>query len=259
MEVIANELSIDNYVFDSYDKVKNFSNLYMELKKHGINTCRISYDDLQKIQGLLLNDSTKRNLLNLIYSFLRTPFEEGEGIENKEDEYLEAEWKYFDKNCLGLAMSYLTNGLSFSFCSEKWPAFVQITRNGTLVSARNAAKVDDVKIHAEWLDSFKEIQLVKSDIEPDKKKITLRHDHGKDVLYKFSKRIVRNPYIVGIVNSMPFNSKEKNFIKSFDENGLVECVLTWTDEGFGIVIQTTGRNYKETEKIAEILRNQFST
>jgi len=29
--------------------------------------------------------------------------------------------------------------------------------------------------------------------------------------------------------------------------------LTWTDEGYGLVVQTTGRNLQETKVIADII------
>ena len=89
------------------------------------------------------------------------------------------------------------------------------------------------------------------------KKIVLRNDHGKDVLEDFSKRLVRCPYLIGVVNSLPYNPHERKFIKRVKENGLIEIVLPWTDKGYGIVIKTTGRTIRETEKIAEIIEEEF--
>ena len=40
-------------------------------------------------------------------------------------------------------------------------------------------------------------------------------------------------------------------------DGIIELVLTWTDEGFGMVAQTTGRNLRETEAIGRILAEDF--
>lgn len=55
-----------------------------------------------------------------------------------------------------------------------------------------------------------------------------------------------------------YNTHEaRNFIRKVKADGLVECVMCWTDKGYGLVIKTTGRNLRETEKIAEILKEQY--
>ena len=40
-------------------------------------------------------------------------------------------------------------------------------------------------------------------------------------------------------------------------NRLIEIVLPWTDEGYGIVVKTTGRNIRETRKIDEIINERY--
>lgn len=67
-------------------------------------------------------------------------------------------------------------------------------------------------------------------------------DLGKDVLKQFAGKLVHSPYVVKIINSLPFNPNEKHFIKQIYPDGKVEFVLTRTDEGFGCIVQTTGRN-----------------
>ena len=49
----------------------------------------------------------------------------------------------------------------------------------------------------------------------------------------------------------------KQFKDVLKSNGINEIVLPWTDEGLGIAIKTTGRSYRETEKIASILEKEF--
>lgn len=56
---------------------------------------------------------------------------------------------------------------------------------------------------------------------------------------------------------MPFNPKEKNFIKQCYPNGQIEVVLTETDNGLGLIIQTTGRNLRETKLIAQKLYEKY--
>ncbi len=111
-----------------------------------------------------------------------------------------------------------------------------------------------------WHDYSQSLQLtlLPTDQKPQDKTIKLRDDHGKDVLKKFGKRLCTNEYVEGVVNSLPFNSKERNFIRNVFDNGQVELVLYWTDAGLGMLIQTTGRNKRETEAIANILQDKYT-
>lgn len=98
----------------------------------------------------------------------------------------------------------------------------------------------------------------KDDTNPERKTISLRDDHGKDVLHKFSKKICRSPYVKKVVNSLPFNPRRTNPVLNTTKDGLVEFVLTWTDKGLGLCIQTTGRNLAETNSIALHLQEKFA-
>lgn len=100
--------------------------------------------------------------------------------------------------------------------------------------------------------------IPQDDTKPEAKNINLRDDHGKDVLMAFAKKVSRSPYVKSIVNSLPFNPKQKTPIRRTYPNGIVEFVLTWTDAGYGICIQTTGRNLAETNTIAIHLQQEFS-
>ncbi len=100
--------------------------------------------------------------------------------------------------------------------------------------------------------------IPKDDTAPERKQIHLRDDHGKDVLEKFAKKVCRSPYVKGVINSLPFNSRLTEPIRRTYQNGIVEFVMTWEDKGFGICIQTTGRNLAETNGIALHLKKQFA-
>jgi hypothetical protein len=101
------------------------------------------------------------------------------------------------------------------------------------------------------------LQLIESTLNPENKPIVLRDDHGKDILDRFAKKIRNSPYVLSIVNSLPYNHTEKNFIRRIYPNGYIEIVLTKTDKGLGLVVSTTGRNKKETEAIAKILEEKY--
>jgi len=99
--------------------------------------------------------------------------------------------------------------------------------------------------------------VVSTDIEPEDKKISLRDDHGKDILLSFAKRVVNSKYVCSVINSLPFNRHDTRLIKRCYPDGKIELVLHWNDDGIGIVVQTTGQNLRETEAIAQILRDRF--
>lgn len=94
--------------------------------------------------------------------------------------------------------------------------------------------------------------------EPERKPVSLRDDHGKDVLQAFAEKICRSSYVKKIVNSLPFNPKRNNPIRRTSQDGIIEFVLSWTDKGLGVCIQTTGRNLAETNSIAIHLKEEFS-
>jgi putative CRISPR-associated protein (TIGR02619 family) len=94
---------------------------------------------------------------------------------------------------------------------------------------------------------------------PEDKSISLRDDHGKDTLQAFAKKIRRSPYVQKIINSLPFNPRRIDPIRRTYPDGKIEFVLTWTDPGLGICLQTTGRNLAETTAIALHLKSEFSS
>jgi len=101
--------------------------------------------------------------------------------------------------------------------------------------------------------------IPQDDTDAVKKSIKLRDDHGKDTLQVFAEKIRVSPYVKKIINSLPFNPKQVNPIHNVKPNGVVEFVLTWTDAGLGLCIQTTGRNMAETNTIALHLARKFTS
>jgi len=104
----------------------------------------------------------------------------------------------------------------------------------------------------------KDINLVEVDTPANKKDIKLSSTHhGNDKLQAFSERIVNSPYVVEVLDSLPYNPRGNKFIRSADEDGTLEIVLYKDDRGLGLRIKTTGRNLRETLKIGEILEQKY--
>ena len=100
--------------------------------------------------------------------------------------------------------------------------------------------------------------IPKDETDPNRKPINIRDDHGQDILLIFAKKICRSAYVKKIINSLPFNSAQPNSIRRTYPNGIVEFVLSWSDRGYGLCIQTTGRNLAETNTIALHLEKEFA-
>lgn len=116
----------------------------------------------------------------------------------------------------------------------------------------------DMECYKLWYDLNSPLSLEKYLMEPKGKKVNLRDDHGKDILDKHAEKLKQSPYVVEIVNSLPFNPQARDYIHRVRENGLIEIVLTDTDRGLGLLVKTTGRNLRETKRIAEILKEKYS-
>jgi len=283
MEMIYNELSnlplAENRTLAN-KKVFLLIECYKKARQNGFDKIRFTkmFHEIEVAEGYTLQqwlDTTDhRNLKDLILGARTYPFIKPEDIW-AEEEYILNHF-YFENaeiliektECLGLAAAYLYNTIAVSFSES------QIWERNTL----SISKVNDETLLSEVVDVFNvfsidcfeqnkirtfierigDVILVDSILKPDEKPIHLRSDHGTDVLIAFAKQIRNNKHVNGIINSLPWNNRVTSFIRRVYPNGLIEVVLFWTDEGFGMVIQATGRNLRETQEIANILEEEYT-
>lgn len=281
MNLIFNEISILPITDSSHSLRTNFINLLKvyELAKKDFgfnhlvfpkNIGQIDVTTTQKfidwIYGLP-STSEKNNIL----SVLKRPF----GNDVLEEQVEELNRYYFndaqngieDTYCNGMAVAYVMDNLCISLSSNViWDKlkldFYKIINDDLDiedVSANNISK----EVHLQngvinhFIQSISSITLIVNSDPPANKAISLRDDHGKNILKAFSDRLVMSEYVVSVINSLPFNPKAVNLIRRIYNDGKIELVLYWEDKGIGIIIQTTGRNYKETKAIAEIIKDNF--
>jgi hypothetical protein len=272
-DLIFNELSVKPLCatkIECYNRINEFIKTYKAAKKFKFNRIRFdeSFDQITLSKGYNLNDFCfeNRTLGALLLGLSRYPFIDDD---SKEEERFIENTFYLNENAeklkaYGLAAIYLYSTIGIGFASDRyWKEFThkliiegkeeQVT---TVLCASMPEHFESNEFQL-WLDKNIKIELVESDLPVEKKKIALRDDHGKDILLKFSQKILKSPYILSIINSLPFNPGQKDFIKKIYPTGNIEIVLTDTDRGLGIVIKTTGRNLKETQAISEILLNQY--
>jgi len=279
-DLIFNELTTHPLASDfneAFQRVKQFICAYK--KRPPFFNKRIRLDtyigDLQltgdmSLQQFCNETPQSRTLGSALLGLGKHPFIDQDTPE--ETQYLEHRYTIkfsadAEKESIGLAAAYLNDAICIGFQSEaRWKEVehqIIISNEDGVVCAPvvlSVSKTEHFKsrVVEKWIEARQPVSLLKSAVEPREKPIALRNDHGEDILRRFSKRLRRSPYVTAIVNSLPFNPNQRNFIKSTDENGLIEIVLTQTDQGLGVAVQTTGRNISETKAIAEILKSLYA-
>ncbi len=173
-----------------------------------------------------------------------------------------------DEYCIGLPTAYLKEKVAISLATHKcWETseivFKEIinddleTKDISVYNISNEAhlSVDGIK---EILMYSGKLDLKKRSKIPNDDDITLSGDHhGNKELKSFAKKLFKNDYVESVINNIDFSPKAINFIKNIYPDGKIELVLHWESAGYGMVIQTTGRNYRETEAIAKILKEEY--
>lgn len=280
MNLVFNELSFLEYKND-YDLLENFiclANLFEKAKElYGYN--HVLFPSNLSVLKVLDNKTfsewlneipiKERNKVLTIIS--KRPFFEdfiGEKANNLASYYFTSkELNIEQEYCDGLAIADIMDIPSFSLKNHHiwennklkiWKETQSFPEEVEVYNLSNEQILTSNKFR-DYTESISNITLVASELtyQEKTKKIHLRDDHGKDVLKRFAKIILRNDYLEEVINSLPFNRNTSRFIRRVYKNGLIELVLHWEDEGFGMVVQTTGRNYRETKAIAEILKDEF--
>ena len=109
----------------------------------------------------------------------------------------------------------------------------------------------------QWVREHGELQLCESTLTFENKIVSLRDDHGKDILEEHATTLCHNKYVEGVLCSLPFKPKHRSYIYRIYDDGAIDIVLYWDDRGLSMRIKTTGRNIQETTAIAYILREQY--
>ena len=282
MDLIFNELSFLHKAEDEYnarsimEKLLDSCKLAKKLGAFGGLRVRLDFFVAELAENYTVNNwltdhSVSRNYKNLLLSLKRYPYvdENDEGIEDRfiQNYYYLTAPEVADLHGLeveGLAVAFLYNTLAISLASNvfwrqtKINLLERIGSNEQIVQVRHISSLDHVQEHEDWIESCRPVELVESKLAETEKEISLRDDHGKDILQIFSQKLLHSPYVEKVINSLPFNPHDRNFIKNISPDGTIEIVLIWTDRGLGCVLQTTGRNLQETNKIADILEDTFT-
>ena len=166
---------------------------------------------------------------------------------------------------VGFAAAYVYNTLTIGFDSENiWNNVIhniRISSKGRgqdvfwpCITNPKHIECDQFK---DWIQEHSKLSLIETTLSFEDKEVSLRDDHGKDILTEHATRLCHNKYVDGILTSLPFRRKFGSYIYKVYDDGLVDIVLYWDDRGLSMRVKTTGRNIQETLAIANILKEQY--
>ena len=272
-----NELSIELKSKDKYEaneRMIEFAKTVTAAYRNGFRKIRsdvLPYEIMiaqnYSLRNWLNDNSVPIEFKNLLFGVFSTPFINEED-ENIEDAYIEADYyfQYDDKTeakCLGLTAAFLYETLSISLNSDSIWSNNQlpiIIRQDEIITHEQVYNVFskncfEEEIISKFVEGLGEVNLQETEIEPEDKKIHLADHHGKNELSKLCKRIRNSPYVVEMRST---NWGGKNFIRKKHKNGVIEIVLIDSEKEYALWVQTTGRNYRETEVIAKKIEERYS-
>lgn len=278
MELIFNELSSPVNCANKYeanDNMIKFAEAVNTASKHGFKNVRSNlfvnqimlFEDYSVHSWLVDKDASKDHKDFLFGKFV-SPFINEEDVEI-EEQYIDANY-YFESaedninrvECFGLASAHLYETLSVSFSSLPiWDR----TRHSIVISKDNQETIVDV-LNVSSKESFedeeitnhiqntKTLELILTDTLPDNKLLNITGDHhGNKEREMLWHKIKNSPYVISMISTGGYGTDR--FIRNITKDGIVEAVI---DGKYSIRIQTTGRNYRETKAIADILEEEYS-
>jgi hypothetical protein len=279
MELFFNELSniplsVDKYAADEI--MIKFAKAIGKARQIGFRNIR-SYLATNQIE--LANNYSLHNWMfdremseierNLLMGMITQPFIKDED-EEIIDEYLGKEFYFVNEEhgidkteCTGLAAAHLYDMPSVSISSQpiwdeiKLPIVVENKDTSSIEEVFNISSIEsfDDNTLAQHIENLGTLILKETDILPTNKKKHLAQHHGKSELTELCNRIKHSPYVIEMRST---DWGGKSFIRKTHADGVIEIVLHKTQREYALWVQTTGKNLRETNAIAEILEKKYS-
>lgn len=276
--VCFNELTLNPYCDDSQDaesRVRQYVDLIRALHLHyGVKLVRYHENmvNMALTENMSMQQYCEKYRHSVLSSILLSTFTMPQIDENDEDVL----GRYCDTQVTvekegrsvaahGFNAAYCQGTFCIGFESEEF--WSKCLYSITVISGRSTKSIEwaslSNKVHLSdagfeiWSRGLSPVELSRSLRCVEDKELSLRDDHGKDVLMKHAEKLLNCEYVDGVVNSLPFNPRYGRYIYKIYDNGQIYVVLHWTDKGYGLVLQTTGRNIRETEKIADIIEQRY--
>jgi hypothetical protein len=283
MELLFNELSLEPLSDNSFianEKMVKFTKALSIARQNGYRYLRsdsyasqLSLASDYNLHDWISNKQVPEIYRNLVLGMIVQPFIKDEN-EEIEEQYILSSY-FFEENtlgidkrpCVGLAGAYLYETLSASIPSLPiWenailPILIEKETGDVFTdNVHNIATEDSFSnpVILDFLEKSREIVPIKTSIPFDKKKIHIASHHGEAELKALCKRLRNNEYVVEMRSMEWCRGRCNNFVKKIYKNGTIELVLYKEQIKYGLLVQTTGRNYSETKMISEILDKNYS-
>lgn len=264
-DIYFNELCLQDMLLD-YSVITNLRDCFQKLKNEAFSVCRLNYENKVELLNYLksIPGVSERDLIGFFHSFFRSPFEKSNISTEDEEKFLSSNLYFEDKQTIGLQWAYTYDTLAFSLLTnDKWNrdsiTVIDKADENKSILIHHAATVANIDAQKAWIDSLKDIELEKTALMPEQKLFNVSGTHhGNDKRRLFWDKIKNNEYVVSCITSTENHSRDKTLIHKVYSDGKIELVLYWEDSGYSMLIQTTGRNYRETKKIADILTEKYS-
>ena len=264
-------------------RVRNFLVMFREVRKHtNITKVRHAGDmtTIQLTSTLTLQDYLNAHITQPVMIALLGVFVQPQ-VDMDDDISLKS---YFDTTTevkLGNGNVVLADGFNAAYCQNTfcvgfescamWQSDLfglSVTSNGKkkevswmcisspLVFSQEIEHAHRKLAFDSWLQA-RNVKLIETTFLPDKKPSNVEGDHGQRELKEHAKMLNRNPYVEGVLTSLPFRPHYREYILRVHDDGMLDIVLWWEDAGYSMRVKTTGRNVAETCEIAKILREKY--
>lgn len=274
-EIFFNELSLRP--FGEPQEAKRCVLLYSEVLREcgNLGHTRVRYEYELSALEIMENESLSaycyknfRNpelntAINLILSTQFHPYIEDNSIQEKrfvEHDYLVE----IDGNTYfgyGFVTAYLNDSFAIGFNSaDTW------NQHCFNIIVDNDSNAHKQVFCISRMEHFDETSFVKWYVEtytvsytkrPYKGGLHLRSDHGTDILRNFGNRILKEDFVVEVINSLSFASQANRFVERVFDNGVIHIRLTNTDRGLGLAVRTVGTNKIQTTYFAKLLQEKY--
>lgn len=279
MDLIFNELSLQPLTENEYSLKERFMGLLKLYKyskenlnfKHIVFPENISELNVTKEKTFYewVKSISHQGDKDKILSIIKKPFSKdvlGEIVDELNGYYYEnEELQIVESYCYGLATAHLKEKLCSSLSTHpiwhetilQFKKVINDDLETTVVSTFNVTNQEDFNKSEikKFIEKFMELNLHETSLKPEEKKYHLAPHHGKEELTALCKQLINSPYVVEMKST---HYGGKDFIRKVEENGVIEIVLTKSEAGYALWVQTTGTNRIQTQAIADILEKRYS-
>lgn len=277
MYVYFNERSAENVGGreDLVEIINRYAHLIKDVYNQGFSGVKYEYG----LEGVPLRDSLtlksycaincRDQALKVILSTAKKPyFEEGDEQEKefvtiKKSEVCLPTGEMLD--VYGMTAACLYKSICVGFDVYPWDMLkynLKLVQSGyvsypIIYCLTKSDDLEDTCV-VDWLNDNIEPEIQFCGKIPADKSIKLSQHHGYSELMKLSKKLVKEPFVVGIVNSIDHNESATSFVSNIpDEAYLLDLTLVDTDKGYSLRIKTTARNKREQKYIAKLLTDKY--